>query len=125
MFNLPLPLLVLHITHTQRWPLLLPNLRHLTKLLVLFHFQAALGPVALDLARAAKESNQAQLELAGNVLLISVLAIILTAPLGAILMLRLAPHWLKHGDAVAALESPTTPTPTNQSNANSNAFGGK
>ncbi|KAH8313251.1 hypothetical protein KR067_003039, partial [Drosophila pandora] len=85
--------------------------------------QAALGPVALDLARAAKESNQAQLELAGNVLLISVLAIILTAPLGAILMLRLAPHWLKHGDEVEALESPTTPTPTNQSNANSNAFG--
>ncbi|XP_001358105.3 sodium/hydrogen exchanger 9B1 isoform X2 [Drosophila pseudoobscura] len=70
--------------------------------------QAALGPVALDLARAASVANEAQLALAGNVLIISVLAIIFTAPLGAILMLRLAPHWLKHGDAVE--EAATTPT---------------
>ncbi|EDW28191.1 GL27363 [Drosophila persimilis] len=70
--------------------------------------QAALGPVALDLARAASVANEAQLALAGNVLIISVLAIIFTAPLGAILMLRLAPHWLKHGDAVQ--EAATTPT---------------
>ncbi|KAH8284322.1 hypothetical protein KR018_003924 [Drosophila ironensis] len=69
--------------------------------------QAALGPVALDLARAATVASDAQLTLAGNVLIISVLAIILTAPLGAILMLRLAPHWLKHGDAVEATETPT------------------
>ncbi|XP_030376681.1 sodium/hydrogen exchanger 9B1-like isoform X1 [Scaptodrosophila lebanonensis] len=57
--------------------------------------QAALGPVALDMARAALEPNDAQLDLASNVLIISVLAIIFTAPLGAILMLRLAPLWLE------------------------------
>ncbi|XP_034659813.1 sodium/hydrogen exchanger 9B2 isoform X2 [Drosophila subobscura] len=74
--------------------------------------QAALGPVALDLARAASVANEAQLALAGNVLIISVLAIIFTAPLGAILMLRLAPHWLKHGDAVEEANDATTPTPT-------------
>ncbi|KAH8251847.1 hypothetical protein KR038_009400, partial [Drosophila bunnanda] len=79
--------------------------------------QAALGPVALDLARAATTANADQLALASNVLIISVLAIIFTAPLGAILMLRLAPHWLKHGDAVEAVDSPTTPIPTGQDNA--------
>ncbi|XP_020816391.1 mitochondrial sodium/hydrogen exchanger 9B2 isoform X2 [Drosophila serrata] len=79
--------------------------------------QAALGPVVLDLARAATTANADLLALASNVLIISVLAIIFTAPLGAILMLRLAPHWLKHGDAVEAVDSPTTPTPTGQVNA--------
>ncbi|KAH8354411.1 hypothetical protein KR084_010374, partial [Drosophila pseudotakahashii] len=73
--------------------------------------QAALGPVALDMARAASVASAEQLALASNVLIISVLAIIFTAPLGAILMLRLAPHWLKHGDAVEAADTPTTPTP--------------
>ncbi|XP_039492874.1 sodium/hydrogen exchanger 9B1 isoform X2 [Drosophila santomea] len=68
--------------------------------------QAALGPVALDMARAASVASPEQLALAGNVLIISVLAIIFTAPLGAILMLRLAPYWLKHGDAV----QPVAPT---------------
>ncbi|XP_065721993.2 sodium/hydrogen exchanger 9B2 isoform X3 [Drosophila suzukii] len=72
--------------------------------------QAALGPVALDMARAASVASAKQLALASNVLIISVLAIIFTAPLGAILMLRLAPHWLKRGDAVEAVDSPTTPT---------------
>ncbi|XP_026839830.1 sodium/hydrogen exchanger 9B2 isoform X1 [Drosophila erecta] len=72
--------------------------------------QAALGPVALDMARAASVASAEQLALAGNVLIISVLAIIFTAPLGAILMLRLAPYWLKHGDAVEAADSPATPT---------------
>ncbi|XP_068156182.1 sodium/hydrogen exchanger 9B1 isoform X2 [Drosophila tropicalis] len=71
--------------------------------------QAALGPVALDLARAASVANETQLALASNVLIISVLAIIFTAPLGAILMLRLAPYWLKHGDAVEEATTPTTP----------------
>ncbi|XP_032577583.1 sodium/hydrogen exchanger 9B2 isoform X1 [Drosophila sechellia] len=71
--------------------------------------QAALGPVALDMARAASVASPEQLALAGNLLIISVLAIIFTAPLGAILMLRLAPYWLKHGDAVEAVDSPTTP----------------
>ncbi|XP_043064942.1 sodium/hydrogen exchanger 9B2 isoform X2 [Drosophila ficusphila] len=78
--------------------------------------QAALGPVALDLARAARVANEEQLALASNVLIISVLAIIFTAPLGAILMLRLAPYWLKHGDAVEAVDSPTTPTATPPAN---------
>ncbi|KAL9891581.1 na[+]/H[+] hydrogen antiporter 2 isoform 3-T7 [Glossina fuscipes fuscipes] len=57
--------------------------------------QAALGPIALDLARSLNASAD-KLLLASNVLIISVLAIIFTAPLGAILMLRLAPRWLKH-----------------------------
>ncbi|KAH8310451.1 hypothetical protein KR044_001417, partial [Drosophila immigrans] len=71
--------------------------------------QAALGPVALDLART--HSVDGGLALAGNVLIISVLAIIFTAPLGAILMLRLAPFWLKHGDTVDTAETPVTPQP--------------
>ncbi|EDV94686.1 GH18256 [Drosophila grimshawi] len=71
--------------------------------------QAALGPVALDLARSA--SIASELALANNVLIISVLAIIFTAPLGAILMLRLAPFWLKHGDTVDTAETPVTPGP--------------
>uniref|UniRef100_A0A1A9ZZS2 Cation/H+ exchanger transmembrane domain-containing protein n=1 Tax=Glossina pallidipes TaxID=7398 RepID=A0A1A9ZZS2_GLOPL len=57
--------------------------------------QAALGPVALDLARSLNASAD-KLLLASNILIISVLAIIFTAPLGAILMLRLAPRWLNH-----------------------------
>ncbi|XP_065372260.1 sodium/hydrogen exchanger 9B2 [Calliphora vicina] len=64
--------------------------------------QAALGPIALDLARSLNADAE-NLSLASNVLIISVLAIIFTAPLGAILMLRLAPIWLKH-------------SPTNDSN---------
>lgn len=42
------------------------------------------------------DSDADTLSLASTVLIISVLAIIFTAPLGAILMLRLAPIWLKH-----------------------------
>ncbi|XP_046805157.1 sodium/hydrogen exchanger 9B2 isoform X1 [Lucilia cuprina] len=56
--------------------------------------QAALGPIALDMARSLN-TDADTLSLASNVLIISVLAIIFTAPLGAILMLRLAPIWLK------------------------------
>ncbi|XP_034485487.1 sodium/hydrogen exchanger 9B2 isoform X2 [Drosophila innubila] len=69
--------------------------------------QAALGPVALDLARSANVASD--LTLASNVLIISVLAIIFTAPLGAILMLRLAPFWLKRGDTVDMAQTPVTP----------------
>ena len=59
--------------------------------------QAALGPVALDLARSLKsEENYA---LANTILVISVLAIIFTAPLGAILMIKLAPRMLKRQGA--------------------------
>ncbi|XP_017082762.1 sodium/hydrogen exchanger 9B2 isoform X2 [Drosophila eugracilis] len=81
--------------------------------------QAALGPVALDMARAASVPSAEQLALASNVLIISVLAIIFTAPLGAILMIRLAPYWLKHGDAVEAVDSPTTPSVSLPENNNS------
>ncbi|XP_035904171.1 sodium/hydrogen exchanger 9B2 isoform X1 [Anopheles stephensi] len=55
--------------------------------------QAALGPAALDLARslnATEEYARAQ-----TVLIVTVLAIIFTAPLGALLMIKLAPRWLK------------------------------
>lgn len=55
--------------------------------------QAALGPMALDLARSLNSIEN--LELANNVLVVSVLAIIFTAPLGAVLMIRLAPVWLQ------------------------------
>lgn len=44
--------------------------------------QAALGPVALDLARSQSVYNEEQHLLAKNVLVISVLAIVMTAPLG-------------------------------------------
>ncbi|KAG5673012.1 hypothetical protein PVAND_003091 [Polypedilum vanderplanki] len=60
--------------------------------------QAALGPVALDLARAQKVDD-ATYSLANSVLVISVLAIISTAPLGALLMTKLAPKWLKKGNS--------------------------
>ena len=49
----------------------------------------------MDLARA----NGDHFDLASNVLIISVLAIIFTAPIGAILMLRLAPLWLQRSSA--------------------------
>ncbi|XP_063705265.1 sodium/hydrogen exchanger 9B2 isoform X2 [Culicoides brevitarsis] len=57
--------------------------------------QAALGPLALDMAR--KLNSEENYEYANAVLIISVLAIIFTAPLGAILMLRLAPKFLQKG----------------------------
>lgn len=56
--------------------------------------KAALGPVALDLARKLK-SEENLVQYANHVLIISVLAIVLTAPIGAVLMVKLAPVWLK------------------------------
>lgn len=64
-------------------------------------FQAALGPAALDLAR--KLNSEDNFNLANTVLVISVLAIILTAPLGAILMTKLGPVWLKRIPATQTL----------------------
>lgn len=61
------------------------------------HPQAALGPIALDLARKLDSSEH--IRLAGSVLVVSVLAIVLTAPLGAVLMIRLAPVWLQRADS--------------------------
>uniref|UniRef100_A0A2M4AMQ4 Putative cation proton antiporter n=2 Tax=Anopheles triannulatus TaxID=58253 RepID=A0A2M4AMQ4_9DIPT len=55
--------------------------------------QAALGPAALDLARSLNATDQ--YGRAQTVLIVTVLAIILTAPLGALLMIKLAPRWLK------------------------------
>ncbi len=55
--------------------------------------QAALGPVALDLAKELKSVEN--YDFAKTVLIMSVLAIILTAPLGAVVMIKLAPRWLK------------------------------
>lgn len=68
----------------------------------------------MDLAREVNIASD--LTLANNVLIISVLAIIFTAPLGAILMLRLAPLWLKHGDTVDTAETPVTPVPGSLNN---------
>uniref|UniRef100_A0A182QZB4 Cation/H+ exchanger transmembrane domain-containing protein n=1 Tax=Anopheles farauti TaxID=69004 RepID=A0A182QZB4_9DIPT len=55
--------------------------------------QAALGPAALDLARTLNATDE--YARAQTVLIVTVLAIILTAPLGALLMIKLAPRWLK------------------------------
>nr|XP_014094552.1 sodium/hydrogen exchanger 9B2 isoform X2 [Bactrocera oleae] len=63
--------------------------------------QAALGPLALDMARSLKTVDEQSLALANNVLIISVLAIIFTAPLGAVLMLRLAPLWLQRSESAS------------------------
>lgn len=55
--------------------------------------QAAIGPLALELV--AKYNANEHFELAHSVLISSVLAIILTAPLGALLMVKLSPRLLK------------------------------
>lgn len=57
--------------------------------------QAAIGPYALDLVRSQPNPDPTLLELAQKVLVISVLSIILTAPLGAYLMTSLSTKWLK------------------------------
>lgn len=58
--------------------------------------QATIGPIALDLARARGDATE--ISLAKSVLVCSVIAIVLTAPLGAVLMERMAPRWLKKAD---------------------------
>lgn len=55
--------------------------------------QAAIGPIALDLARP--RGDEMEIGYAKSVLVCSVIAIALTAPLGAVLMEKLAPKWLK------------------------------
>lgn len=57
--------------------------------------QAAIGPYAIDLVRSQSNPDETQLALAQKVLVISVLSIILTAPLGAFLMIKLSTKWLK------------------------------
>lgn len=55
--------------------------------------QASIGPLALEFV--AKYNAEEHFELAHSVLIVSVLAIILTAPLGALLMVKLSPRLLK------------------------------
>ncbi|KAG4068619.1 hypothetical protein HA402_002310 [Bradysia odoriphaga] len=55
--------------------------------------QAALGPIALDMARQL--DSEKHIAYANIILVISALAIMLTAPLGAVLMTKLAPSWLQ------------------------------
>lgn len=59
----------------------------------IYLLQAALAPVALDLVR---QKNLPELyALANIILIVSVLAIIITAPAGAIIMVKLAPKFLQ------------------------------
>lgn len=60
--------------------------------------------MALDLAR--KLNSEENFVLANNILVVSVLAIVLTAPLGAILMIKLAPVWLKKDEEEEIQTSP-------------------
>lgn len=55
--------------------------------------QASIGPLALELARQTNDPEK--IVFGQNVLIVSVLAIIFTAPLGALFMYKLAPKWLK------------------------------
>ncbi|KAJ6640327.1 Sodium/hydrogen exchanger 9B2, partial [Pseudolycoriella hygida] len=55
--------------------------------------QAALGPIALDMARQL--DSEKHIAYANIILVVSVLAITFTAPLGAVLMTKLAPSWLQ------------------------------
>lgn len=55
--------------------------------------QATIGPIALDMARLG--GNEEVITYAKSVLVCSVIAIVLTAPLAALLMEKMAPRWLK------------------------------
>lgn len=54
--------------------------------------QATLGPVALDYARQSKDPVVH--EHANTMLIIAVLSIIITSPIGALLIMQLGPRWL-------------------------------
>nr|CAD7595160.1 unnamed protein product [Timema genevievae] len=64
--------------------------------------QAALGPVALDIARKQSMSDEIQ-TLASQVLTISVLSILVTAPLGAMAISLTGPRLLNKGASPSAL----------------------
>nr|CAD7260471.1 unnamed protein product [Timema shepardi] len=64
--------------------------------------QAALGPVALDIARKQSMSDEIQ-TLASQVLTISVLSILVTAPLGAMAISLTGPHLLNKRASPSAL----------------------
>lgn len=54
--------------------------------------QAALGPAALDLARNIGDKEK--LDLASTVLITAVLSIVVTSPIGALLIMQGGPRWL-------------------------------
>lgn len=82
-----------NVKHTELASYLASVLAYiLTEIYFLFS-QAALGPIALDMARQL--DSEEHIAYANIILVISVLAIIFTAPLEAILMTKLAPSsWL-------------------------------
>lgn len=63
-------------------------------------FQAALGPVALDMVRSMANPSAEELEYSNTVLQVAVLAIILTAPAGAAFISLLGPKLLEHDDDI-------------------------
>lgn len=59
-------------------------------------FQAALGPLALDIART--QGSKDEIAYAGKVLILAVLAILITAPVGAALITILGPRLLSRSE---------------------------
>ena len=57
-------------------------------------FQAALGPIALDILRNSSNPDPVQMDYAWKVLITAVLSILMTAPLGAILITFFGPKLL-------------------------------
>uniref|UniRef100_T1ITF2 RRM domain-containing protein n=1 Tax=Strigamia maritima TaxID=126957 RepID=T1ITF2_STRMM len=69
--------------------------------------QAAMGPVALDYARShPNTTSEAQLEYSKNILQISALSILITAPLGAIFIQLTARCLLTHDEEPQILNAP-------------------
>lgn len=66
--------------------------------------QAAIGPVALDLARYVQSDANVKIQLAEQVLTIAVLSILITAPIGAIGILQGGPHLLSKGTTKGTLD---------------------
>jgi hypothetical protein len=66
--------------------------------------QAALGPVALDSVRDGNRSDEREYEYAERVLVICVLSILLTAPIGAIIITLSGPRLLKKTTTPAIIE---------------------
>lgn len=62
------------------------------------YFQAAIGGLALDRARESNPVDKTQVKYGEDVLTISVLAIIICAPVGATCMALLGPKFLVKGD---------------------------
>lgn len=67
--------------------------------------QAALGPVALDMARRVNDEESEII--ANEVVIIAVISILLTSPLGAVLIMELGPKFL-HRTPPENEQKPTT-----------------